>query len=134
MHMSEGPIHSPLGWLAACLVLLAAIGCSSKEPTISGFGLGASRAVSVGDTFEIRLPVGENGERLWRITSYDSYFLTVAANTRAETTSDGSAIVMPILARQVGDTTIEVTERVSMQDRAAGREPRTKTFKVQIIQ
>ena len=117
------------------VLALFMLGCSSGEPSISGFGFGSSRTVTVGDTFEIRLPVAENGARLWQITSYDSLFLTLASNTRAEATSPGSGsseIVIPILARQSGETTIEVTQRISGQDRLAGRIPKVKQFHIRI--
>ncbi len=122
--------------MIACVLVAAGVagaqlgGCSSGGPKLSGFGLGNSRIVSVGETVELRTPVRSDGTRQWRISSYDSLYLGVSATPQVVQRSDGSAeVVFRATAKTPGETTVELTEIAP-----AGVKPQMASFKVTILE
>jgi hypothetical protein len=105
-------------------------GCASDQPTLSGFAFGDRRIVSVGDLVELRAPIREDGSRAWRVTSYDSFYLTLTRRpTIVEAAPGRFEIVVVARARVPGDTQIVLTEQ-----NVQGRRPRTLTYQLSIIE
>jgi hypothetical protein len=93
----------------ACVILLGA--CAGGGPSVSGWGLGNTRVVKVGEVVEFRLPMGPDGSRQWRVTSYDSLYLSVAGPPRPARKADGSfELLVRATARTQGETEIGLTE------------------------
>ena len=114
------------------VVLVLAVGCSSDGPKMSGFGLGKTRMVKVGQIVELRLPLREDGSRNWRVTEYDSLYLTVAGRPTIEVNDKGEQVLVLVTrAKTPGRTEVEVTEMIP---RSAGRAPRIEKFKVEILE
>jgi hypothetical protein len=121
----------PMRRLLILMALIAATGCSSDGPKMSGFGFGSTRIVQVGQIVELRLPLGQDGSRTWRVTSYDSLYLAIAGPPTVAVDGNGKEqLVLVARAKLPGKTEVQVTEMVS---RSAGRAPRIETFKVEII-
>lgn len=96
---------------------------------MSGFAIGSTRIVSVGEVVELRMPLHESGSRQWRVTSYNSLYLSVAGRPRVEVSANGSReMVVTAQARTPGETQIEVTEIV-----ARGTKAEVVRFKVRIL-
>lgn len=116
--------------LVVCSLALAAhAGCSPGDPSVSGFGLGNNRVVSVGETVELRIPIDEQGTRTWRVSSYDSLYLTLSSQPRVVREDDGSyAVRFTARAKTPGETTVVLTE-VTPGIEA----PRTKSFTFRIL-
>ena len=121
--------HTFIILLCVAGVLLG--GCSQNKPTMSGFALGDLRIVSVGDTITLRAPAAPNGGRQWRVSSFDSLFLTMARGPQLEVDKKGRAfIVTRAIARTAGETTVTLQEVASQ----AGRKPRVVEFDLRITE
>jgi hypothetical protein len=111
-------------------VLTVVCGCQSNQPSVSGFALGDTRIVSVGDLVELRAPIREDGSRAWRVTSYDSFYLTLTRRpTLVEVAPGRFEIVAVARARVPGETQIVMTEQ-----NVQGRRPRTLTYRINILE
>lgn len=106
-------------------------GCSSG-PKVSGVSFGAARFVGVGKTLTVRLPLGPGGAREWRVSSFDSSFLTVIER-HIEGAGDNAELVITARTRLPGTTELEFIEVLSPEQEARGAQPRTRTFKVEIV-
>ncbi len=114
------------GLLAAGL--LAGVGCAGSGPQVSGFALGDTRIVSVGELVELRLPRAEDGTRRWRVTSYDSYHLELVDNPKVVQRPDGSWVTRVVArARNVGESTLEVTRLAR-----PGESPLVRRFTIRV--
>ena len=116
--------------LIAMVVLLTPmlISCSGSGPSVSGFALGNRRAVKRGEIVEIRMPLTEGGSRQWRVTSYDSLYLSMVESPRLEAKPDGSAeMIVRARAMTAGETELELTEVAP-----PGRSPDVRRFKISI--
>jgi hypothetical protein len=127
--------------LAGAIVILAAsivlIGCSSsKEPSVSGFGIGNSRLVTVGDPVVITLPASsQSGAPEWRLKTFDSGRLQLVQRPRLEPVGSGNRRQWTVrfLARGLGDTIVEF-ERVRLRDDGGGRLGETRRFTISVGQ
>lgn len=95
---------------------------------MSGFALGDTRVVSVGDVVELRVPLRADGSRQWRVSSYDSLYLQLINNPQSAQRSDGSwEMLSRARARTVGETEVVMTELAR-----PGQDQRVVRFKVRI--
>ncbi len=86
--------------------------------------------VSVGDIVELRLPLRENGSREWRVTSYDSFYLSIASRPEFITGANGKPeLLIRARARTPGETRVEVSEVG-----ATNGPPQRVEFNVRILQ
>lgn len=109
-----------------------ASGCSSaNKPHLSGLGLGDSRIVSVGDMVTLRTPLTNAGAREWRVTSYDSRYLSLVSLPTVERDSSGNSwLVAQARAKLPGKTFIELSEAASHN----GSGPRSVRYSVRIVE
>ena len=118
-HATANTSHGTAASFIMVLCLLWISACSPGGAHLSGFGLGATRVVHVGEIVEIRMPLRDDGSRRWRVTSYDSRYLRVAEQPRVMQASDGSwEMVVRVLAHVPGETEVELTE-IATRERAA---------------
>lgn len=106
-------------------------GCSSG-PEVSGVQFGNSRFIGVGKTLTVRLPLGPGGARQWRVTSFDSSFLTPLERS-VEGTGDNAELVITARTRLPGTTKLVFTEVLTPEQQSRGVQPRTRTFKIEIV-
>ncbi len=117
-----------VGAVLATMLSLVVCACSSDGPRMSGFALGSTRIVSVGETIELHMPLDQQGQRQWRVSSYDSLFFEMVQSPRAMQNANGTwDFVVRVRAKTQGETVVEVREVV-----ARGQTPRTKKFNVRI--
>ncbi len=114
--------------LMLAIGLLLLIGCSSG-PRMSGLPLGGTRLFSVGDMIELRLPLTDSGGRKWRVTSYDSLYVS-GVSTQVVAGPDGSPELLVRARAKTPGTTKVVVEETPV----AGRAPRRETFTVRILE
>lgn len=131
MHTTDRAIDRESRRVGAMLLVLAAamlMSCKSDGPSLTGLSLGSTHYVKVGDVVELRLPIAADGSREWRVTSYDSLYLTVASRPRVVEGPKGRPVLlMTARAKTPGKTEVELTEVVPPGDL-----PQVKTFKVHI--
>ncbi|MCP3902386.1 MAG: protease inhibitor I42 family protein [Planctomycetes bacterium] len=125
------------GLVGAIMILAVSISltaCSSSGPTVSGFGFGNSRLVSVGDPVVIRLPAStRTGQAEWRLTSFDSGRLQLVQRPTLEAAGSSSRRQWTVrfVARGFGDTTVEFS-RVQLRDDGGGRLGETRRFTISV--
>ena len=115
--MLPGPFRlQPTAAVLLLTVVLIGIeaGCAGgggSGPQLSGFGIGDSRSVSVGEMIDMRLPLREDGSREWRVTSWDSRYISIASRPEFITGANGRPeMLLRARARTPGETTIEVSQ------------------------
>lgn len=118
--------------LGAALLLgtiVATLGCGGSGPKMSGFALGGIRIVSSGDEVTLRSPLTADGERRWKVVSYDSIHLGMIEAPRVVRNQGGTGEIMTrAIAKAPGVTEVVIAE--IRPDK--GHEPRTVTFRVRI--
>ena len=113
---------------AVAIAALVIAGCNSGGPKMSGFAIGSTRIVSVGEVVELRMPLQESGDRQWRVSSYNSLYISMAGRPRVEVSSNGTReMIVTARARTPGDTEIELTEIATRSTK-----PKVVRFKVKI--
>jgi len=118
-----------LGLLAMVGAPALVAGCGGDGPRLSGFALGDTRIVSVGELVELRLPRADDGSRRWRVTSYDSYHLELIDNPQVVRGPDGTRETRVVArAKNVGESTLELTEVAP----PGGGPPSVKRFTVRV--
>jgi hypothetical protein len=117
-----------LGMFAGLLGAGLAGGCSSSRPSVSGFGIGTTTFVSVGETLTLRLPVDDDGA-MWRVSSFDSLFVELVDPPRLMTEPGKDPYRRVVIrATNPGETEIEL----SKPDTKTGR-VHTETRKISIF-
>lgn len=117
-----------LGW-PALAVLLVSAACASNGPRMGGLSIGGTHFLKVGDVVELTLPVAADGTRAWRVSSYDSLYLSIAERPQVVQGKDGKPVLrIKARAKTPGKTTVEVTEVAPPR----GQVPRVESFKVNI--
>ena len=120
--------------LFSFVAILAAIvwstGCANSGPRMSGMGLGQNRVVHVGDIVELRTPIDERGSREWRVSSYDSLYLSLIERPRIVQRSDGNyEMVARARAMAPGETTVDLVEV-----KPGVQSPRSLRFNIRILE
>ncbi len=113
------------------LSLLVGAGCGGG-PSVSGFSVGSARFIGVDETLTVKLPLGEDGTRLWRVSSFDSAFLT-PLNRQVVGTGRSARLVITARTRLPGTTELEIVEVLTPTEMAQGMAPRTKKYKIEIV-
>lgn len=126
-----GPRRGVTPALLTVVILLGCASCSSSSgPRMTGFGLGDSRIVSVGELVELKLPLSDQGTREWRVSSYDSLYLAIAGRPQViQTSSGGQELLVRARARTPGETIVEVTEQAPTRGA-----PQTRRFTIRIVE
>ncbi|MHC4992735.1 MAG: hypothetical protein ACYTGC_17325 [Planctomycetota bacterium] len=133
MRVMKQPEQLPFGRRFSRLAVLAVValaiaGCSSSGPRVSGFAIGDTRIVSLNEVIEIRMPLREDGSRQWRVTSFDSFFISLIDTPRPVPGRDGKPeLLVRARARTPGETTLEITE-------VGAAKPRVRRFTIRINQ
>ena len=122
-----------IGVLVMVCAMAAALGACGSGPRVSGLSFGNARFVTVGDTVTVRMPLGDDGSRQWRVQSFDSSFLTPEGRPHVEGSGRNAQLVLTARARLPGSTELVFVEVLSPTEQAQGKAPRTKRFKVEIV-
>ena len=96
--------------IAVAALTLGLLLTACAGPKLSGFGLGNHRLVRVGEIVELRIPFEADGRRHWRVSSYDSRYLSIVDVPSVERTANGAEFVARARARVQGETVIELVE------------------------
>jgi len=119
------------GLLLFVAVLLTGCGSSSGGmggPKLTGgFVVGNTHNLTVGETVNLRLPLRADGSRAWRVSKWDSGFLSIVDRARVVQGGSGQELSVTVRARTPGRTSIEVTEVAPM-----GQAPRMHRFELSI--
>lgn len=123
------PASGLLRFTLLLVVPVVMFSCSIGGPKVSGFAIGDTRIVSVGDIVTLRMPMDDGGQRQWRVSSYDSAYLGLVERPRIETGSSGKMeVVTRAQARTPGVTSIKLIETTA----SPGKAPRTVSFRIRI--
>ena len=131
--MASGRFSVRCGAVAfVCAMALVLVACGSG-PRVSGLQFGNARFVTLGNTVTVRLPLGDDGSRQWRVQSFDSSFLTPEGRPQVQGSGRNAEMVITARARIPGSTELVIVEVLSPAQVAQGKSPRTKRFKIEIV-
>jgi len=134
--MNRGLAGALVTLFVTLTVSIALVACSSGEPTVSGFGFGDSRLVSVGDPVIIRMPASsQTGQPEWRLKSFDSGRLQLVQRPTLEQIGNSNRRQWTIrfVARGLGDTVVEL-ERIRRGNDGRGTIGATRRFTIGVNQ
>ena len=93
-----------------------------------GFAVGDTHNVRVGETITLRMPLRPDGSRAWRVSKWDSGFISIVGRaTPVDRSGGGTDLMVTVRARTPGETVIEVTEVA-----APGQAPKMRQFRLNI--